>query len=180
MAVKATVFKVQLNVADMDRGYYADHSLTLAQHPSETNVRMMVRLLAFALNASETLAFTKGLSSEEDEPELWDQSLSGEVNLWVEFGQPDEKWLRKACGRSKKVQLYCYGGRSTAVWWQQQAGNLQRYQNLAVWEFAEAEVQQLAALVNRSMELQCTITEGQVWLSDQQHNVHLVPLNLKE
>ncbi|MDP4535707.1 YaeQ family protein [Alkalimonas collagenimarina] len=180
MALKATVFKVQLNIADMDRGYYADHSLTLAQHPSETDTRMMVRLLAFALNASDTLAFTKGLSSEADEPELWDQSLSGEVNLWVEFGQPDEKWLRKACGRAKKVQLYCYGGRSTAVWWQQQAPNLQRYQNLAISEFAESEVQQLAAMVNRSMELQCTITEGQVWLSNQQHNVHLTPLCLKQ
>ncbi|MCH8536431.1 MAG: YaeQ family protein [Alkalimonas sp.] len=179
MALKATVFKVQLNIADMDRGYYADHSLTLAQHPSETNVRMMVRLLAFALNATDSLAFTKGLSSEEDEPELWDRSLSGEINLWVEFGQPDEKWLRKSCGRSKQVRLYCYGGRSTAVWWQQQAANLQRYQNLAVWEFAEAEVQQLAAMVQRSMELQCTITEGQVWLSDQQHNVHLQPICLK-
>lgn len=180
MALKATVFKVQLNIADMDRGYYADHSLTLAQHPSETDVRLMVRLLAFALNASDTLSFTKGLSSEEDEPELWDQSLSGEINVWVEFGQPDEKWLRKACGRAKHVRLYCYGGRSTAVWWQQQATTLQRYQNMAIYEFEETEIQQLAALVQRGMELQCTITEGQVWLSDQQHNVHLVPVCLKE
>ena len=180
MALKATVFKVQLNIADMDRGYYADHSLTLAQHPSETDVRLMVRLLAFALNASETLSFTKGLSSEEDEPELWDQSLSGEINVWVEFGQPDEKWLRKACGRAKQVRLYCYGGRSTAVWWQQQAANLQRYQNLAVFEFAETDIQQLATMVQRNMELQCSITDGQVWLSDQQHNVHLVPHCLKE
>ena len=104
MALKATVFKVQLQIADMDRHYYQDHSLTIAQHPSENNERMMVRLLAFALNASPTLAFTKGLSAEDDEPELWDTSLDGEIQLWVEFGQSDEKWLRKAAGRARQVQ----------------------------------------------------------------------------
>ena len=116
MALKATVFKVNLQIADMDRGYYQDHQLTLAQHPSETDGRMMVRLLAFILNSSETLSFTKGLCVD-DEPELWDKSLSGEVNLWIEFGQADEKWLRKASGRAKAVQLFTYGGRSGPIWW---------------------------------------------------------------
>ncbi|MEE2003174.1 YaeQ family protein [Alkalimonas sp. MEB108] len=180
MALKSTIYKVKLNIADMDRGYYGDHQLTLAQHPSETDLRLMVRILAFALNASDSLTFTKGLSSEEDEAELWDRSLSGEIALWVEFGQADEKWLRKACGRAQKVHLYCYGGRSTDVWWQQQQAALQRYQNLSIWQLPEDSLQACLELVQRQMELQCSITEGQIWLSDSSHNVHLQPELLKE
>jgi uncharacterized protein YaeQ len=179
MALKATVFKVQLQIADMDRHYYQDHSLMLAQHPSENDERMMVRLLAFALNASDTLAFTKGLSTEDDEPELWDRTLSGEINLWVEFGQSDEKWLRKAAGRAKQVRLYCYGGRSVPVWWKNSQQALQRYQNLSVVEIPEDAVTAMAKLVNRNMNLQCNISEGQVWLSNTEQSVLIEPVLLK-
>ena len=179
MALKATVFKVQLQIADMDRHYYQDHSLTLAQHPSENDERMMVRLLAFVINASETLAFTKGLSAEDDEPELWDKTLSGEINLWVEFGQSDEKWLRKAAGRAKQVQLFCYGGRSVPVWWKNIQQPLERYQNLAVLEINEESVKAMAKLVSRNMNLQCNISEGQIWLSDAEQSVLIEPVLLK-
>jgi uncharacterized protein YaeQ len=179
MALKATVFKVQLQIADMDRHYYQTHNLTLAQHPSENDARMMVRLLAFALNASETLAFTKGLSADDDEPELWDKALSGEINLWVEFGQSDEKWLRKAAGRAKQVKLYCYGGRSVPVWWNNIAPTLQRYQNLSIVDISEESVNAMAQLVSRNMNLQCNISEGQIWLSNTEHSVLIEPLLLK-
>ena len=179
MALKATVFKVQLQIADMDRHYYQDHNLTLAQHPSENDERMMVRLLAFALNASETLSFTRGLSAEDDEPELWDKALSGEINLWVEFGQSDEKWLRKAAGRAKQVILYCYGGRSVPVWWNNSKQALERYQNLSVVEIDETAVKAMAQLVNRNMALQCNISEGQIWLSDAEQSVLIEPVLLK-
>lgn len=180
MALKATVFKVQLQIADMDRHYYQNHNLTLAQHPSENDERMMVRLLAFAMNASESLVFTKGLSTEDDEPELWDKSLSGEIELWVEFGQSDEKWLRKAAGRAKHVQLFCYGGRSVPVWWKQHQQALERYQNLSVIEVNEESVRAMAKLVNRTMQLQCNSSENQVWLSDTEHSVLIEPLWLKK
>ncbi|GGB47581.1 YaeQ family protein [Shewanella inventionis] len=178
MATKATVFKVALQIADMDRHYYADHALTLAQHPSETDTRMMVRLLAFALNASDTLAFSKGLCVD-DEAELWDKSLSDEINLWVEFGQADEKWLRKACGRAKQVILYTYGGRSVPIWWQQNQQALTRYDNLSVVNFPEDAVKQLAVFVNRNMALQISISEGQVWFSDKDNSVLIEPEKLK-
>lgn len=178
MALKATVFKVNLQIADMDRGYYQDHQLTLAQHPSETDGRMMVRLLAFILNASETLSFTKGLCVD-DEPELWDKSLSGEVDLWIEFGQADEKWLRKASGRAKAVQLFTYGGRSVPIWWKQNQSALERYKNLKVWNIAEESVTAMEALVSRTMSLQASISEGQVWLSDNEHSVLIEPEMLK-
>lgn len=179
MALKATVFKIQLQIADMDRHYYQDHSLTLAQHPSENDERMMVRLLAFAMNASPTLTFTKGLSTEDDEPELWDKSLDGNIQLWIEFGHSDEKWLRKASGRAQQVQLFCYGGRSTDVWWKQQQQALQRYQNLQVTDIPEAAVKAMATLVSRTMNLQCNISEGQIWLSDTSQSVLIEPVILK-
>lgn len=179
MALKATVFKVNLQIADMDRGYYQDHQLTLAQHPSETDGRMMVRLLAFILNASETLSFTKGLCVD-DEPELWDKSLSGEVNLWIEFGQADEKWLRKASGRAKAVQLFTYGGRSVPIWWKHNQAALERYKNLKVWNIAEESVTAMEALVSRTMSLQASISEGQVWLSDNEHSLLIEPEMLKD
>lgn len=179
MAKTATVFKAHINIADMDRNYYADHSLTLAQHPSETNERMMVRLLAFALNASEHLTFARGLSAE-GEPELFEQNLSGELELWVAFGQLDEKWLRKASGRAKKVRVYAYGGRSVPVWWQQNQNTFQRYSNMQFWEIPEPQVKAMGALVDRSMQLQFNISEGQVWLSTTTDSVLIEPVLLKD
>ena len=178
MALKATVFKVQLQIADMDRHYYQDHALTIAQHPSETNERMMVRLLAFAMNASESLTFSKGLCVDE-EPELWDKSLSDEINLWVEFGQADEKWLRKASGRAKEVLLVTYGGRSVPIWWQQNHKALARYKNLRVINIPEESVKQMADLVGRNMSLQCSISDGQIWLSNDELSVLIEPEELK-
>ncbi len=179
MAPKATVYKVHLQVADMDRGYYHDHNFTLAQHPSETDSRMMVRLLAFAMNASDTLAFSKGLCVD-DEPELWEKSLIGDIELWIEFGQSDEKWLRKASGRSKQVQLFAYGGRSVPIWWKQNQKTFERYKNLKVWNIPEDSVKEMGELVSRSMILQYNISEGQIWISNDAGSVLVEPELLKE
>ncbi len=178
MAQKATIFKAALQIADMDRHYYQDHQLTIAQHPSETDERMMVRILAFAMNASDTLAFSKGLCVD-DEAELWDISLSGDINLWVEFGQADEKWLRKACGRAKEVLLVTYGGRSVPVWWQQSQQALTRYTNLRVIDIPQESVKAMAQLVSRNMDLQCSISDEQIWLSSNDESVLIEPQVLK-
>ena len=179
MALKATIFKIQLQIADMDRGYYQDHALTIAQHPSENNERMMVRLLAFMINASESLTFSKGLSVE-DEPELCEQSLSGEIELWIAFGQSDEKWLRKASNRAKQVLLFTYAGRSSEIWWQQNQQALERYGNLSVCNIPEESVTALGQMAARKMSLQCNISEGQIWLSDASSSVMIEPVMLKE
>lgn len=179
MAANATIIKAQLHIADMDRHYYQDHSLTLAQHPSESPERLMVRLLAFALNASSTLTFGRGLSSESNDPELYERSLTDEIELWVEFGQSDEKWLRKACGRAKKVQLFAYGGRSVPIWWEQNQRALERYRNLQVWEIPEEAVSAMAELLSRTMHLQCNISDGQVWLAKGDKAVTVEPVLLK-
>ncbi len=165
MALKATIFKAELQIANMDRHYYQSHSLTLAQHPSESDERMMVRLLAFALHAEEGLQFTKGLS-EEDEPELWQRSLIDEIGLWIDLGQPDEKRIRKACARARKVVIYTYQQRSAEVWWQQSRNKLQRFGHLGVVNVADESVAALNRFVARSMRLQCNIQDGQVWFGD--------------
>lgn len=176
MALKATIFKADLQVADMDRHYYGDHALTLARHPSETDERMMVRLLCFALHAHEALGFGKGLSSE-DEPDLWQKDLTGAVSLWIEVGQPDEKRILKACGRAGRVAVYSYGSASH-VWWNQAGPRLERARNLTVINLPSASTQELALLAQRSMQLQCTVQDGQVWLGDGKRSVQLEPQTL--
>ena len=165
MALKATIFKAELQIADMDRHYYAAHNLTIARHPSETDERMMLRLLAFALSADEQLSFTRGISSD-DEPDLWQQSLSGEIEHWIELGQPDEKRIRKACGRAHRVTLHPYSGSSAEIWWSQNGERLQRFDNLAVIAFPAEAGPALAPMARRNMQLQCNIQDGEAWFSD--------------
>ncbi|WP_027714644.1 YaeQ family protein [Desulfuromonas sp. TF] len=164
MALTATIFKAHLQISDLDRPYYGDHQLTLARHPSETEERMMVRLLAFALHADENLNFTKGLCVDE-EPDLWLKSLTGEIELWIDVGLPDERRVRKACNRAAQVCLYIYGGRAAGLWWQRNADKLQRFPNLRVIELPEEQSKRLANLVQRSMALQCTVQDGEIWLT---------------
>jgi len=162
MAISSTINKISLNIADMDRHYYQSHELTVAQHPSETDFRFMVRLIAFMANASEQLSFTKGLASD-DEPDLWQKTLTDEIELWVDLGQPDEKRIRKACGRAKQVIIYTYDERKAKVWWEQQQSKLQRFNNLKV---VHINAQGVEAMVKRSMQLQCNIQEGEIYLDD--------------
>ncbi len=177
MALNATIFKIQLNVADMERNVFGDYSLTLARHPSETDERMMVRVLAFALHAHEHMQFSKGLCAD-DEPDLWQKSLSGEIDVWITVGLPDEKRVRKACGRARQVFVYCYGGRTADIWWQQNADKLSRLDNLTVVDLPKPATDALAALVQRTMQLQCTIQEGQLWISDGTATLEGHPVNL--
>jgi uncharacterized protein YaeQ len=173
MASNATIFKTTLQIADMDRNYYADHALTIARHPSETDERMMVRLLAFALHADEALTFCKGLS-EADEPDLWQKDLTGAIRLWIEVGLPDEKRIAKACGRAGRVLVIAYG-QSAGLWWKQIGEKLGRHDNLSVVGLAPEPTRALAALVTRTMRLQCSIQDGNAWLTDGERNAQVEP-----
>jgi uncharacterized protein YaeQ len=172
MALKATIFKAAVQVSDTDRHYYASHALTLARHPSETDERMMVRLLAFALHAHEALQFGKGLSTD-DEPDLWRKDLTGAIELWIDVGQPDEKRLRKACGRASNVVVYSYGGSGAAIWREQIAATVARSRNLVVRSIAPAASQAMAKLAQRNMELTYTVQDGEVWVVDASGTVNV-------
>jgi len=179
MAIKATIFKANLQIADMERHYYHDHSLTLARHPSETDERMMVRLLAFALHAHEYLEFGQGMTNDE-EADLWLKDLTGSIELWIDVGIPDEKLIRKACGRSNQVVVYCYGGRVADMWFAKDNDQFARQKNLTIINLPVVSTQALAKLAQRNMSLQCTIQDGQVWLSDGAASVQVERVALKE
>ena len=165
MALKSTICKADLSIADVDRGYYRDHSLTLARHPSETDERMMVRLLAFALHADERLEFGRGLSAE-NEPDLWQRDLTGAIQRWIEVGLPDEREVRKACGRARAVDILAYGGRAVELWWNGVRARLERQDGLAVTELPLEASRALGQLAARSMRLQITIQEGHLLVVD--------------
>lgn len=162
MALKSIIFKAELQIADMDRHYYQHHTLTIARHPSETEDRMMVRLLAFALHAHDELDFTKGLSTE-DEPDLWQKNLSGEIEIWIDLGQPDEKRIRKACGRANHVFIYTYQRRNAEVWWNHMKKKLERFDNLSIINISDDSVRVLTQMTQRTMQLQVSIEDGLCW-----------------
>ncbi len=162
MALSATINKVSLNIADIDRHYYQQHDLTVAVHPSENDFRFIIRIIAFAVNAGEQLAFTKGMGTD-DEPEIWQKSLTDDIELWVDFGQVDEKRIRKACGRARQVIVYTYHERKAKVWWEQNRDKLARHNNLSV---CHIEAPGAEALVSRNMQLQCNVDDGVIYLSD--------------
>jgi len=178
MALTATIYKADLQISDMGRNYYDGHTLTIARHPSETDERMMVRLLAFALHAHEALTFANKLT-EDDEPDLWQKDLTDAIDVWIEVGQPDEKRIRKACGRAKQVYVYCYSGHSADVWWGQVSAGLERAKNLTVIKLPQASIQELEKLSKRSMQLQCTIQDGQIWMGDNDTTVHIDMVTLR-
>lgn len=179
MANTATIRKIRLQIADMDRHYYQSHSLTLAQHPSETDDRLAVRLLAFIYNASDELAFSADLSSDDHEPELAERTLTGEIDTWIAFGTPDEKWLRKASRRAGRVMLYAYGDRAVHVWWAQQQGALQRYENLTMYQFRDVDIQAVAGHIARNMDWQCNLSEGQLMLTTGRDTLNVEPVTLQ-
>jgi uncharacterized protein YaeQ len=165
MALSATIFKVELSIADVDRGYYAEHALTVARHPSETDERLMVRIVAFAHAAADGLAFGRGLSTE-DEPDLVLTDLTGAIRLWIDVGLPDEKSVRRASGRADAVRVYAYGGRAVGVWWDRVGERLARQERLSVIEIPRPATEALAALASRTMRWQCTIQDGGLWLAN--------------
>jgi len=168
MATKATIYKALLNIANMDSHYYADHNLTMAKHPSETDLRLMVRLVAFILNADEALEFCKGIS-QEDEPDLWQKSLNGDIKLWIDLGQPDAKRIKKACGRSEKVMIYTYQEGMATSWWKQIKTSLTRFSNLQV---VHLDIDgDIAHLAKRAMSLQANISDGELTLIDEEQSV---------
>ncbi|HEY1847356.1 MAG TPA: YaeQ family protein [Buttiauxella sp.] len=172
MALKATIYKAMVNVADLDRNKFLDSNLTLARHPSETQERMMLRLLAWIKYADERLVFTRGLSAEE-EPEIWLRNDHLGIDLWIELGLPEERRVKKACSQSAEVALFTYNTRAAEIWWQQNQNRLSQFKNLSIWYLDDEQLAKLSEFGTRSMNLQATIQDGAIWLSDAENNVEI-------
>jgi uncharacterized protein YaeQ len=178
VALKSSVIRLKLQLADLDRQRYRDFPLTLARHPSETGARMMLRVLAFALHADEQLAFGRGISTDED-PDLWLKNLDGTIDSWIELGTPDPDRLKRACGRAARVVLYAYGDRAVPVWWKRHRDALERLDKLTVMQVDDGAMQSLADAFQPGMTLQCTISEGEAMLSWDEGSLTVVPKTLK-
>lgn len=183
MALKATIHKATLQISDMDHQVYGEHALTIARHPSETDERMLIRVLAYALwrpadDLNGALELAKSLW-DPDEPDLWQRDLTGEVKHWVEVGQPDDRRLMKASSRADKVSVLSFSA-STPIWWAALANKLTRAPKVAVWQIEPAQSQALAALCERSMQWQVSIQDGTVWVSSDRGTVEIAPKQLKD
>lgn len=176
MALKPTIYKAQVELADSDRNHFESLSLTLACHPSETLERMAVRLLVFCLHAAPGLAFTRGISTA-DEPDLWQQTESGEIRQWIETGQPDEARLRKACGRSGEVVVYAFG-KSADTWWTLNGEAIAALPRLQAWQFDWQEVTAMARMIDRTMRLSISIVGGVIYVDDGAESLSLEPTRL--
>lgn len=172
MAIKSTIFKVNLQISDMDRHYYGNHALTIARHASETDERMMVRVFAFCCHAHDLLTFAGGLS-DADEPDLWQKDLTGAIDLWIDVGLPDEKRILKASGRSRQVVIYAYGGTGAKLWWEALGPRTKRLKNLSVICVSQPSSQTLEKMAERTMSLSCTIQDGSLWISNDMGSVQI-------
>ena len=180
-ALKATIYKAQIQFSDLDRNVYADHAVTLARHPSETDERLLVRLLAFTLNApadrdESPLEFAKDMW-EPDEPSLWQKDPTGRITHWIEVGQPDEKRLLRTSARVDRISVYSFGA-STPIWWRDLEPRLTRLRNLSVWQIPSEQSQSLAVMAQRSMKLQVTVQDGAIWVDDGTRSVEVTPNRL--
>jgi uncharacterized protein YaeQ len=174
MAIKATIIKLDLTISDMDRGYYQQHTLTMAQHPSETEQRLILRTIAFTLFANENLQFTKGLS-EDSVPDLWQKNLIDDIEVWIDLGQPDEKRIRKACHKAKQVIIVSYGDNAASMWWKNVERKAKGFKNLSVYHISTEQYNTLGQLMQRHLVLNATLQDAELWLSDDKHSLHITP-----
>ena len=183
MAIKSTIYKANIAIANIDQGYYADHALTIARHPSETDERMMIRLLAFSLQAHQleamcngdgVIAFGAGLS-DAGEPDVYIKDFTDQYQVWIEVGLPDDRAIIKACNKSEKAFVYAYQ-HSAAVWFKGIENKLSRLKNLEIFQIDDEISQRLAKMAQRSMQFQATIQEGQIMMSDGDHSVDISPI----
>ena len=179
MGIKVNILKITLNVSDLDRNYYQEHKYTIAHQPPETGIYVIARILALALNAHERLENTKGTDTKH-EPAIWQKGLTGEIETWIEIGEADEKRMRKACSRSQHAIIYTYKERSAAIWWESKSSKLNLLKNLSVISLPSKALEDLDSMLERTMEWQCTIQDGHVWIASSDQTVEFDPIILKK
>lgn len=165
MALGAVIYKAAIDVSDIDRGYYESRMLTVARHPSETEARMMLRILAYALYAGEKVDFGRGIANE-DEAALWEINDAGDIGRWIEIGVPDVKTVRRAAGKSEDVVVLAYDEGKVGPWWESRKGDLSKIGKLTVRTISDENLERLASMAKRNMKLAATIQDGIVWIAD--------------
>jgi len=169
MAIGASIYKVNLNLSNFNTHYYHDFNLTMAKHPSENEARMMFRLAAFCYCAHEDLEFTKGLSTQ-DEPELWQKDLTGDILHWIELGQPDEKRIKQAAGKSRKVSIFTTNPNS-ALEWESKIKKKVSSDKVNIYHLDVTDNGPIDRFVEKSMILSCTLEDNLMHLSNDRERI---------
>lgn len=172
MALTSTIYKLQLHISDLNRQYYNSHQLTLARHPSETEIRLFARLLAFALHADEYLSFGKGLSNTE-EADIWHIDDTGAIKQWIQLGEPEEKRIRQICARAETVNIYSYSKRASEVWHANIAANTERFKHLHIALLDPISTEDAQQLMARNGELFITIEDNMISASNGSFNTDI-------
>lgn len=175
MALRSSIFKANISLANLNTQIYDDIALTLALHPSETEERMMYRILAYLFCLQERLEFTEGLNNP-DLPDIWQKDFTGAIEHWVDLGFPDEKRIKKALGRSNKVSIFTYNHFKFKIWFEKVSSNLINNPKVFVYCFEDNQPGELLQLVERSMILNCVIEDEQIFLSN---NTVRAQINIK-
>ena len=170
MALKSTIHKVRLTLSNLNIHHYNDYSLTIAKHPSENDLRMMVRLLAFCLSAQEEIQFTKGLGTDT-EPDLWKINHDGSIEHWIELGLPDERHIRQICSKARKVSIYTYHGNQALQWFESVENKLQRFDHLNIVHFIISDSHSLEAFTGKGMNLSISVEDNEIWVSNETERI---------
>lgn len=172
MALGATVCKAFVDISDIDRGFYESRALTIAQHPSETPARMMLRLMAWILFAGDKTEFGRGLSTDGD-PDVFETNDAGDIYRWIEVGCPDIKTLRRAAGKSEDVVVIAYDEARIEPWWQSRKGDLSKIDKLSVRWISDEDLEKIAAMAARNMKFAATLQDGVIWIADESRNIEI-------
>ncbi len=164
MALKSTIFKIKISLSNMNIHHYEECSLTVARHPSENNLRMMTRVLAFCLGAQNEIQFTKGISSDS-EPDLWKLNHDGSIEYWIELGHLDERRIRQACSKGRNIEIYTYQDQQSTQWFESVKNGLSRFSNLSIFQFHWPLNLNFDDFVDRGMNFSVSIEDNEVWLS---------------
>jgi uncharacterized protein YaeQ len=170
MALKATIFKAKISLSNLNIHFYDELTLTIARHPSENNLRMMSRILAYLLTAQEGPVFTKGISSDT-EPDIWIVNHDGSVDHWIELGHLDERRIRQSSSKAKKVSIFSYQGNQSLSWFSSIENGLSRFNNLNIIHFSFPENQNIEDFAERGMNFSCNIEDDEMWLSTEQDRI---------
>src|SRR5678815_129529 len=163
MALTATIYNFEIELADSDRGVYESLALRVARHPSESEEYLVTRLVAYLLEYAEGIDFSRGVS-EPDEPAVFVRDLTGAITTWIDIGTPDAARLHKASKAAGRVAVYTH--KEPAQFLKQLAGErIHRAEALELYAIDRALVSALVERLERRVAFSLSVTDRELYLS---------------
>jgi uncharacterized protein YaeQ len=163
MALTATIYNFDITLSDMDRGVYEQLALRVAQHPAESPEYLLTRVLAYCLEYTEGIAFSKGIS-EGDDPALFVRDLTGRTLAWIEVGWPDADRLHRGSKSAERVAIYTHRNPTTLL--AQLAGKrIHRAAEIPIYAFDRGFIDAVLAQLDRRAAFELSVTERHLYLT---------------